>query len=115
MSFKEVKAGDVSFLKPKDMTKGQVVEGKLKSKKHNPTLDSWTYYIETKDGTTGLNGCGQLDYNMADIEKGTTLRLTYLGKQSYKGAIQPAHQFKVEIDDDAVDEPAPDDTETIPF
>jgi hypothetical protein len=99
MAFKEVK-GDGTYLKPKNMTIGQVIEGVLLRKRHDTKFDAMTYFFKTTDGTVGINGCGQLDYHMDNITEGSYVRLTYKGKASYKGGIQPAHQFKVEIDDE---------------
>ena len=94
---------EVPYIKPKDMTPGQSIEGTFASVSVN-TEDfdkpAYTYYIETANGRVGLNGCGHLNYLMARVPEGTFVRIEYLGQQKIKGAkkgSKPAHQFDVQI------------------
>jgi hypothetical protein len=99
-----------SFLGHKDMTVNQELDGIYRGSftvvgKYGPQL---VHKLETKDGTFGINGCGQLNKKLAKITEGTAVTIVYGGtekikKGDWKGT--EAIQFKVfaDVADDGVD------------
>lgn len=89
-----------SYIKPKDMSVGQVVEGIFRNTYENEEYGTLTHYIEGEEATIGLNGCGHLNALLKRVPFDTSVRIVYLGKDEYenkKGRTVEAHQFDVFI------------------
>jgi hypothetical protein len=102
--YKEVSlgGGDTTFVKPKDMTKGQTFEGTLKkvlTSEYGPT-----FILETTDGDIGINSSGKLTRLMEHVSPGSQLRIVYNGKtriEKGQNKGKDAHDFKVFVADAA--------------
>ena len=98
---RKLTAGETKFVKPNEMTEGQIVAGTL-----TKTVEGeygMTYYLRQEDGSTiGLNGSGQLDKLMEQVEEGTSIEVTYQGQEKIKSGKfkgKSAHQFEVVVFD----------------
>jgi len=87
-----------------------IATGKLIGKsenKFNPNINDWL--IKPTEGPViHLFGTGGLQYHLADMDMGTILQITYLGKQeieksNHKFAGKEAHSFDIAIADDSED------------
>lgn len=91
-----------SYLKPKEMTPGQSVEGVFRNTFENEEYGTLTHYIEGDAETIGINGSGHLNALLKRVPFNTSVKIVYLGKDSYqnkKGREVEAHQFDVFIPD----------------
>ena len=90
------------YYKAKNMEEGQVFEGFFKNKYTDTTSKygpSTTFYIEGEEVTYGINAVAHIKFLFGDMEPGPYVRLTYKGQKDI-GKAQPAHQFKLEIDNE---------------
>ena len=98
---RKLTAGETRFIKPNEMKEGQVVSGILTKAVEGDF--GMTYYLRQEDGSTiGLNGSGQLDKLMEQVEEGTSLEVTYQGQEKIKSGKfkgKSAHQFEVVVFD----------------
>jgi len=102
MAFTEVKGGDIQFKKAAEFQVGESVTGKWVKTLEKEFKDkiAKTYVLQVgQDQNIGVSGSGQLDWLMAQLETGVTVRITYQGLKKLPNAPQPAHQWKVEVDD----------------
>jgi hypothetical protein len=101
-NLKPVVLGDLTFIKPKEMTEGQVLAGRYAGAKVFGDYDNPTFLIEQEDGSTvGLNSTSKLSRLMEKIPKGSYVEITYEGtgiaeKGKFKG--KEYHDFSVAAD-----------------
>ena len=108
--FKDVKSesAGIEFIRPSKLaeagTTGVILEGTFVGSVPNSFDDQkLDYKFEKEDGgLVILNGAGNLNYNMKQVDIGEYIRVSYEGKQeitkgAYKG--RSAHNFKVERED----------------
>jgi hypothetical protein len=104
---KKLTAGEITFIKPNELQKGDTIEGKYVEVRKDQYGGNGYKFI-TSEGTKVLNGTGQLDSIMALVELGTNVKIVYEGTSlvksgKFKG--KEAHQFSVypEIKNEAAD------------
>lgn len=108
MAFKEVtrRKGDTISLGKKE--EGFQIEGEYTKHKSFPNQQnkdrlSHVYTFKAKDGTVvSTYGFVEIDDIFEDIELGSYVKITYLGKQKVKGVSNKMHRVKVEIDSSQV-------------
>ena len=104
MSFDEYKFeddnGQAEYVNWRDQDPGSTWTGEYKRtvtkdcvSKDGRRFKSTTHYLNTGDGTIGLNGTGLLNYKFAELEPGDVVRVKYIGLGDYNGT--ESYQFSV--------------------
>ena len=93
-----------TYIKPKEMSVGQKIEGVFRNTYENEEYGTLTHYVETDDESIGINGCGHLNALLKRVPFNTQVTIVYSGKDAYtnkKGREVEAHQFEVLIPEGA--------------
>lgn len=95
--------GEINFIRPSKLTDEDVdsvlVEGTfVESMPNNYIKDKLDFKFQTEAGIAVLNGAGNLQYKMRNVNPGEIIQVVYLGKQEmqkgpFKG--KSAHNFDV--------------------
>lgn len=90
---------NAAFLKPSEMKKGQTIQGTFLGS-YTDQFDRLAHRIQvSEDSVIIINGTGQLNALLAQVNPGTEVRITYKGKvqiSSGKNRGKSAHTFEVE-------------------
>lgn len=119
MAKKEITlGGGKTFIKPKDLTKGQVIKGHYLRTTIGKKFGKPEHELRTSEGDVTFNSAGKLDSLIQEgldsevLRPGDYIEIEYLGMEVMKGGNNPgkeAHQFKVSVIEDvapiAVEEP----------
>ena len=106
MALREV-SGAIKYYKFSECKVGQVlVSGVYLKTEIGERFGKPEHLFQEKTGQVKLNSAGQLDYCLkAYVKEGDTVVITYLGKDESKAKDfngKAPHQFKVEVDDEAI-------------
>ena len=93
-NYKKVSVGgDITFMKPKNMEEGEEIIGRFTGELENDY--GKTFLIETADGTVGINSTRALGDRMALINKGSEIKIVYLGRETNPKTKREFHAFDV--------------------
>lgn len=102
LTWKKVEAGNgsVTYVAPSKMAIGDEVIGTYLEKQVDQKFGGLRHKLETAEGITIVNGTGQLDYLLGNVEPGNMVRIVYQGKTKIgsgerKGTL--AHQFELYV------------------
>jgi hypothetical protein len=93
---KQLGGGEIVFLRPSKLTKGQVIEGVYRGKKKDQ-FERYGYTLDTPTGRIVVNTGGNLDYLMEHAPEGHTIRIVYKGMKKItkgKNVGKDAHTFE---------------------
>lgn len=100
MAYKEINPTDWIYDKDGDSIEGFLVRAQKDIGPNKANL----YCIETSKGILNVWGAAILDSRMSLVKIGARVRITYKGLAEAKAGQNPAKIFKVEVDDETLND-----------